>query len=269
MNRPILAVVGAVSALFLVIVLMVLIFGSWTTIPAGYRGVVLRFGAVTGEIMPEGFNGKTPWVTDVVEMEVRTQKEQIKTQGASRDLQTVSTEIAANLHPDPTGVAYLYQNVGLDYLDRIVAPAMQESIKAGIAKYTAEELITKRELVRADIMALLASKLVEHRIVLEDMNIVDFDFSASFNQSIEAKVTAEQNALAARNKLEQVKFEAQQRIEEAKGKAEAMSVESEALKANPQILQLRALEKWNGILPGVTGGAIPFVNIYPEGRDGK
>jgi regulator of protease activity HflC (stomatin/prohibitin superfamily) len=257
----VLVLVGLGAVLVGIIVVLVLVFGSWVTIDAGHRGVVLRMGAVTGQIMGEGFNGKAPWITSVIEMEVRVQKEQVKTEGASKDLQNVSAEVAANLRIDPAKVAVLYQTVGLDYMDRIVAPAMQESIKAAIAKYTAEELITKRELVRGDIKALMVAKLEAHGIILEETNIVDFDFSRSFNDSIEAKVTAQQNALAAENKLAQVKFEAQQRIAEAEGKAKAMTVEALALQSNPAILQLRALEKWDGVLPRVTGAAVPFIDV--------
>jgi len=97
---------------------------------------------------------------------------------------------------------------------------------------------------------------------VDEFNIVNFRFSKVFNEAIEAKVTAEQSALAAKNKLEQIKFEAEQRVAEAKGKAEAITVESNALRSNPQILELRALENWNGVLPQVTGsGGIPFINL--------
>ena len=90
---------------------------------------------------------------------------------------------------------------------------------------------------------------------------MNFDFSKSFNDAIEAKVTAEQNALAAKNKLDQVKYVAQQAVEEATGKAKALSIEGQALQSNPQVLQIRAIEKWNGVLPTVTGSSMPFVNI--------
>ncbi len=138
---------------------------------------------------------------------------------------------------------------------------MQEAIKGSTAKFTAEELITKREMVRDDIKAELAKRLKEHDLVVDEFNIVNFEFSKVFNDAIEAKVTAEQSALAAKNKLEQIKFEADQRVAEAKGKAEAITIESNALRSNPQILELRALEKWNGTLPQVTGGAVPFVTL--------
>jgi prohibitin 2 len=115
--------------------------------------------------------------------------------------------------------------------------------------------------VRDDIKSLLKAKLKERDILVDEFNIVNFEFSKVFNEAIEAKVTAEQQALAAKNKLEQIKFEAEQKVAEAKGKAEAITIESNALRSNPQILELRALEKWNGVLPQVTGGAIPFINL--------
>lgn len=244
-----------------VVLALVVLFGSWTTIPAGHRGVVLKMGAVTGRIMDEGFNFKLPILNTVEQMEVRVKKEDVISEAASSDLQTVDTKIVANLRVDPLRCAILFQTVGHDYNMRIVDPAMQESIKAAIAKYTAEELITKREDVRIAIKKLLVERLAAHGIILENINIVDFNFSKSFNNSIEAKVTAEQNALTAQNKLVQVEFEAQQRVTEAKGKAEAIVVEAAALRDSPDILTLRALEKWDGVLPQVTGSAVPFINI--------
>lgn len=254
---------GIVAAIVVVLMLLVFAFGSWVTVEAGHRGVLLHMGAVTGRVLPEGVSGKTPWVESVVTVNVQVQKEQVVAEAASKDLQTVHTTVAANLRVLPDKVATLYQNVGVEYMDRIVAPAMQESIKSVIAHYTAEELITKREAVKEEVQSLLKDKMVAYGIAVEATNIVNFDFSPSFNASIEAKVTAEQNALAARNKLEQTKYEAEQAAAVAKGKAEAIAIESKALQNNPQVLQLRALEKWNGVLPQVVGGdgAIPFINI--------
>ena len=253
-------IISAVAAGIVVLVVLVLVFGSWGTVEAGHRGVVLRMGAVTGEIKGEGFYGKTPWLDTVVEMNVRTQKEQVETEGASKDLQIVHTIVALNLAVQPDKCATLYQTIGPDYLTVVVSPAMQESIKAIIAQYTAEELVAKREIVREAIAALIASKLSPLGIKTDALNIVNFNFSQSFNEAIEAKVTAEQHALAAKNLLVQKEFEAQQLVATAKGKAEAMQLESKVLQANPAIIQLRALEKWDGVLPRVTGGAVPFID---------
>jgi regulator of protease activity HflC (stomatin/prohibitin superfamily) len=253
----------AILGFFGLLVILVLLFGSWGTVSAGHRGVVLSMGAVTGEIKGEGAYAKTPFVVSIVEMDVRTVKEQVETEGASKDLQTIKAIVALNLSLDPAKCAQVYQTIGVNYLDTMVAPAMQESIKAVLAMYTAEEVISKRELVREAIHKLLTEKLTPIGVRTEGLNIVDLDFSPSFNVAIEAKVTAEQNALAAKNLLAQREYEAQQAVAVAKGKAEAMSIESAALAKNPQVLQLRALEKWSGVLPQVVGTTIPFIDVTP------
>ena len=244
-----------------VILILLLWLSPFGTIPAGERGVHLRFSAVTG-VKQEGLYFIMPLIDSVQRMDIKVQKEQTDADAASKDLQTVNIVVALNYHVDAAKVADIYEKLGLQYKERIIDPAMQEAVKASTAKFTAEELITKRELVRDDIKTQLRARLQERDIVVDEFNIVNFRFSKVFNEAIEAKVTAEQSALAARNKLEQIKFEAEQRVAEAKGKAEAITVESNALRSNPQILELRALEKWNGVLPQVTGsGGIPFINL--------
>ncbi|MBI5654863.1 prohibitin family protein [Candidatus Uhrbacteria bacterium] len=242
---------------------LILLSIAWPfgTIGAGERGVLLRWNAVTGHVYGEGLFVRIPVSDRIIVMDVKVQKEQIEATAASKDLQSVSSIVALNFHISPDKVANIYQDVGVEYKTRLIDPALQESVKASTAKYTAEELITKREQVREEIRNHVKDKLASRGIEVDDFNIVDFSFSRSFNEAIEAKVTAEQSALAAKNKLEQIKFEADQKIAEARGKAEAMRVESEALKSNPQVLELRAIEKWDGRLPTVTGGATPFVNL--------
>ena len=237
------------------------IFWPFGTIGAGERGILLRWGAVTGKVLDEGLFFRIPISDRVIVMDVKVQKEQIDASAASKDLQSVSSIVAVNFHISPDKIASLYQEIGVDYKTRFVDPVLQESVKASTAKFTAEELITKRELVRDDIKAHLKEKLEPRGILIDDFNIVDFRFSESFNEAIEAKVTAEQSALAAKNKLEQIKFEADQAIASARGRAEALKIESEALKNNPQVLQLRALEKWDGRLPAVTSEASPFIDV--------
>ncbi len=242
-----------------------IVFGSFGTVGPGERGILLRFSAVTNTVYNEGLYFKIPYVDDVIIIDVKIQKEQVEADSASKDLQTVNSVVALNFHLDAGRVASIYQQIGRSYKERMVDPAIQESIKASTAKFTAEELITKRESIREEIKNLLKTKLEPHGILVDDVNIVNFNFSEAFNRAIEDKVSAEQESLAAKNRLERIKFEAEQKIAEAKGKAEATRIESEALKSNPEVLQLRALEKWNGVLPQVTGTATPFVSI-PAGK---
>ncbi len=259
---PIKYIIKIIAIIVIIIFLLPLIFGFFGTVWAWERWVLLRFWAVQDKIFNEWLYFKFPYIDSVVIIDTKIQKEQTVSDSASKDLQTVNTVVALNFHIKPEKVAYIYQNVWINYKERIIDPAIQESVKASTAKFTADQLITSREAVREEIKKLLKLKLESLWIIVNDINIVNFNFSPSFNKAIEEKVTAEQEALAAKNKLERIKFEADQRIAEAKWKAEAIRVESEALKSNPEVLQLRALEKWNWILPQVTSGAVPFINVW-------
>ena len=247
--------------LLIVFVVIVPLMSGFGTVGAGERGVRLRFSAVTGSVLDEGLYFQIPFVERVVKMSVQIEKDEASSDAASKDLQSVSTRVAVNYHLDPARVDSVYQEFRDEYQARIIEPSIQEAVKSAIALYTAEELITKRSDVREAIKTNVKEKIEPNGIILDELNIVDFAFSNSFNIAIEKKVTAEQEAFAAQNKLEQVKFEAQQQIEEAKGKAEAIRIEAEALKKSPAVLELRALEKWNGVLPKVTGENVPFINV--------
>jgi len=234
-------------------------------VPVGYRGVKLRLGNTTGGIYQQGMNFRIPFVDQSKDIEIRTQKESVKAVSASKDLQSVEAEVALNFSLDPNKIVDLYQTVGEEFKERIIAPVLQEAIKAITAKYTAEELITKRGQVSDDIRAMLTEKLTPRGIVAEDFNIVNFNFSDSFNEAVERKVTAEQNALASKNKLEQTKYEAEQRIAQAKGEAEAIRIQSEAIQSQggENYVQLQAIKQWNGVLPSqfIPGQSVPFINL--------
>lgn len=249
--------------IFTISMLFIILAGPFAYVPVGYRGIATRLGTPTGTIRDEGVHFKTPFIEGNKNVEVRVQKKEVDSSAASKDLQTVSSKIAVNFAVEPTRVIDLYRSVGDDYDDRILAPALQESVKSITARYTAEELITKRSEVSDAILSELKTRVGQYGLLTSDLNIVDFDFSESFNASIERKVTAQQDALAAENKLKQVQFESQQAGEVARGKAEAQRIEGEALRSNPEVLQLRAVEKWNGVLPQymTAGSATPFINI--------
>jgi regulator of protease activity HflC (stomatin/prohibitin superfamily) len=234
-------------------------------VKAGERGVVLNWGAVSDKILNEGISWRVPVKQKVEKLDVKIQKEEADATAASKDLQTVTTKIALNYHLNPEYVNKLWQNVGSDYKIRIIDPAIQEAIKAITAKYTAEELVTKRQTVKEEIKLLLVDRLAKEYIITDELSIVNFDFSESFNKAIEAKVTAEQNALAAKNKLEQSKYEADQRIAQAKGEAEAIKIQAEAIQSQggAEYVNLKAVEKWNGVLPVqmIPNATVPFINL--------
>jgi regulator of protease activity HflC (stomatin/prohibitin superfamily) len=244
------------------ILFLLLWLGSCGTVNYGERGVLLRFGAVTGIVKNEGLYFKIPLIDRVEILDIKTMKSEIDADASTKDLQMVTSKVALNYHINPTGIAQFFQKFGNNFEPNVLDPGLQEILKAVTARYTAEEVITKREQVREDTNTLLRERFLPQGMLIDGLNIVNFHFSKVFNDAIEAKVTAEQNALTAKNKLEQVKFEAQQMVEAANGKAKAIQVEASAIANNPLVLQLRALEKWNGILPQYVGsGSIPFIQI--------
>jgi len=238
---------------------------SFTLVGAGQRGILITMGKVEDRILGEGLNFKFPFVQSVKKVDVKTQKEEVGVSAASKDLQTVTSKVALNFHLEATQVNQLWQKIGKEYKERIIDPAVQEAVKSATAKYTAEELITKRSEVKDTVKLLLAERLKVEYIAVDEFSIVDFDFSPRFNKAIEDKVTAEQNALAAKNKLEQVKYEAEQRITTAKGEAEAIRIQALAIQSQggAEYVNLKAVEKWNGVLPSymMGGQSVPFVNI--------
>jgi regulator of protease activity HflC (stomatin/prohibitin superfamily) len=257
-------IIKVIGFVLIGLLIIMTILKSFTTIGAGQRGVVLRLGAVNG-IMTEGLNFKVPFIDKVAVLDVKTQKEEVGATSASKDLQTVSAQIALNYHLSPDEVSNLWQSVGDEYKMRIIDPAIQEAVKSSTAKFTAEELITKRPAVKEEIKASLKERLAKEFIIVDEVSIVNFDFSKSFNEAIEAKVTAEQNALASKNKLEQIKYEAEQRIATATAEAEAIRIQAQAIQnqGGAEYVNLKAIEKWNGILPTtmLPSQTLPFINV--------
>ena len=246
---------------FVLLMVVMIAFASVATVSAGHRGVLLTYGKVEDRILQEGITFVTPFVNQVVLMSVQTQKYSSKASSASSDLQTVSTEVTLNYKINENSVNKIYQELSLGFEESVIAPAIQEVVKASTAKYTAEELITKRESVKSDIEQSLRERLSRFGgIEVQTLSITDFQFSSEFNNAIEKKVQAEQDALTAKNRLSQIEYEAKQKIATAYGEAnatltkaiaeaEGLRIQSEAISKSKDILQLRWIERWNGVLP--------------------
>jgi prohibitin 2 len=256
----------------LIIVIFVM-FQSVVIVEAGHRGVVLYLGAVENRVLPEGVHFVIPFVEKVVQMEVRTQKFQAESSAASNDLQEVETVIALNYRLDPIQVNKVYQLLGVNYADRIISPTIQESVKASIAKFNAEELITKRETAKDVIAQAIRSTLTSNDILVENVFITDFKFSEAFATQIEQKVVALQKYLTEQNNLRSVQVVANQTVVQAEatarsnvakanGEAQAIEVISSQLKSSPEYLQWQSINRWNGQLPYATGNnAVPFFQL--------
>lgn len=240
------------------IILTTCIFGTFYIISAGERGILLTFGKPDMVPKTEGLHFKIPIVQSVVKMDIKTQKYTVeKASAASKDLQTVTTDVAINYYISPENTPIIYKTIGINYQDKVIAPAVQEVVKANTAQYTAEELITKRPEVKEKIDAGLRERLAEFNVIVQAISITNFDFSPEFNKAIESKVTTEQNALAAKNKLLQVEYEAQQRVAQAEGEAKAIQIQTQAISMNggQSYLTLKWIERWNGQVSLVNGGS--------------
>ncbi|MFT4523421.1 MAG: regulator of protease activity HflC (stomatin/prohibitin superfamily) [Bacteroidia bacterium] len=265
---------GPLKKLLIVGALLIglLLINPWAQVGAGERGIVLNFGAVQEVVLNEGIHFRIPFVQTVEIMDVRIQKVKTDAASSSSDLQDVDLSVALNYHIIPDKANLVYQTIGTSYKDRIIDPAIQEVIKAVSAKYTAEELITKRPAVSSEMRSALTTRLVASNIAVDAFSIINFSFSQTFTDAIEAKQTAEQNALKAKRDLDRIKVEAEQTIAAATAEAEALRLQK--MNISPDLIELRkieanlkAIEKWNGILPSVTGsGAIPFIGVGDVGK---
>jgi len=277
-NVPVGAAKAIAGIIIALIIIGVIVGAAVTIVDAGHRGILLHWNAVDLTIAPlvEGLHFVVPFADSVVQMEVRTLKIIKSTSSASKDLQTVSTEVTVNYHPSYESIHILYKEVGLDYENRIIQPAIEEVVKQVTANYNAEELITKRPLVKSDIEVEIGKRLMAFNIATEVVSITDFQFSALFAQAIESKVEAEQKAFKAENDLRRIQVEALQseaiaqgvakaNIAQAQGEAQAIKIINQALASNPWYLEWLKIQSWDGVLPLVVGqDGTPFIQIPTE-----
>jgi regulator of protease activity HflC (stomatin/prohibitin superfamily) len=242
------------------VVALLFIFNTFIIIGPGQRGILMTFGKV-GAVWSEGIHFKIPVMQSVVKMSVQILKTEADAAAASKDLQQTDSKIVLNYHIIPDKVNIVYQSIGISYEDVVIHPAIQEAVKEVTSKYNAVELITMREKVKGEIQESLRNKLLSYNLVVDNFNIVNFSFSQQFEQAIEAKQTAEQNALKAQRDLERIKIEATQKVATAQAEAQALGMQRQQV--TPEVLQLRWIEKWDGHLPEVQAGngMIPMINL--------
>ncbi len=263
-----------IAALATFIFIIIILAESVVIVQAGHRGVVLYLGAVEDRVLGEGMHFIIPFAEQVIQLEVRTPKFQADASAASNDLQEVQTVIALNYHIDPNDANVIFQQLGPDYSDRIIAPTIQESVKASVAKFNAEELITKRETAKGVIAEAIRNTLSHRNIVVETVFITDFKFSQAFADQIESKVVAFQKYLTEQNNLRaiqvianqtvvQAEAQAKANVAKANGESQAIKVINQQLRQNPQYLQWQSINRWNGQMPYSlgSGGGLPFFQL--------
>ncbi len=254
---------------YLVAAALIFVFWlSFTTVDAGTRGVVLRFGALTGRTLEPGPHLIIPIFESVRPISVQVQVEKLDSLAASHDLQIVHTEVTLAYYQDPCCVTDIWAKLNDDALNRVVIPAIQEAIKAQTAQFDAEQLVAQRAVVRDGIEKYVRDRLTAHHIDVDAVSITNFNFSDEYNRAIEAKVTAQQNALKAENDLTRIKIEAEQKVTQAQAEAKALEVQKQQI--TPELIELRTIEmmtnRWDGHLPDVymagnSGGALPMIDV--------
>ena len=265
-----------IGILIILLIIFIFLWSSFALVPAGHRGVVLWWGSVEKRVMGEGLNFKVPMAERVIKVDVRVQPHPFKEiDAASKEYQMVKLTGMMNFHIDPSFVNDLYQKVGLDFANKVIDPAFNDFVKEVVPIYQITEILPKREEVRKRAMTKLGENLARYHIVVDDIYFANIRFSPEYEKAVEAKQVAQQQVETQRQVLFQREIEAQQKVATAKGEAESISVVAQGqAKANealsrsisPILVQYKTIEKWNGILPQVSGGGIPLIDLgKPEG----
>lgn len=250
----------------IVLIGLILIFGSFTIVGPNEQGVRVTLGKASEGSLGSGVHFKFPLISSIHKVSIQTQTDNDKLPAASSDLQDVEIEVVVNWHVNPNSVRDVqFQYRGLDnYTKSVIGPMVRDAVKATSARYTAENLVKQRDEFASQIAKLLSETMASKGAVSERVSIVNFTFSPSFTKAIEAKVVAEQDALAAKNKLAQSEYEAQQRVATAKGEAEAIRIQASAItqQGGADYVKLQWVSKWNGILPTtMLGENTPIINL--------
>lgn len=260
-------IVGAVIAVVVLIALFIL--WPFATVPAGYVGVMTSFGAPSATVYDPGIHFRVPISQSMHNVYIGVYKAESDVAGSSKDLQQVDMKVSVNFNILPNAAIGIYSNLGGDPWTQVMDPAVHDIVKAVAARYEATDLIQKRDQVSQEVRESLLTRFKNIGVNVSAVNIVNFQFSKQFNDAIEAKITAQQNALRVENEIVQTKWEAQKRVVEseaalkvAENTAKANELTGKSLEANPALIEKLKVEKWDGHYPTyMMGGAMPMIQF--------
>ncbi len=259
-----------IVALVFIGIIVLAIINPFTTVDAGERGVVLRWGAFEGRVFEPGLHIVVPIAENVVKMDVRSNKFSLESSEAySKDLQVVKIESALLYQIDPAQVGNIYQEIGTALEEKVILPSLEAAIKQTVAKYTAEEILAQRARVQQEIEDAVRTSIAPRHMIVTQYSMVNESFSPAFEDAIERKQIAEQDSKRAENELKTAKIQAEQRIAQAQAEATAIKLQSEAANNDKYValkaleVQVEAVKKWDGQLPQtmVPGSSLPFINV--------
>lgn len=231
-------------------------------VDTGHRGIETNLGKVVSESLPEGLYFYNPITSNIVEMDTRTLSYEAETEAYTKDLQQANIAFKINYNLEKTKVHLVYQEVGEDWEEKLVPQVVIGSLKEVIGKWTAEELISNRDKVLIAVTERTKKNLASQNVNVTNVELTNIAYSTAFENAIEAKVTAIQEAVKAQNQTKRIEEEAKQKVISAKAEAESMQIRSAALSQNKSLVEYEAVQKWNGVLPQyVLGNSTPFINL--------
>lgn len=260
---PINRVAGFTMKLVLGLALSAFLTGcGCSVVGTGERGVETRFGEIQGEPKPEGLYFYNPFTSGLKTFDVRESKLEGKTKPYTKDTQTAEITYILTYAPDPTQIHLLYKNMGEDWAEKIVKPAVEDTIQNVIGQETADDLMGKREDTRKKAFAKLQEQLAGRSVSIRSLAFTNVDFDDAYEKAVENKVVAIQKAAEAKNKTVEIEEKAKQTVLAAEAEAKSMQIRSQALSQNKSLVDYEAVQKWNGVLPQyMTGSAMPFLNL--------
>lgn len=253
---------SATAVIVFLLIMFLLIFQPMTIVGVGERGVKVTLGQTSPVALDEGVHFVMPFVSTVKKMNVKTVKSNIATMAQSKDIQQARITYVVNYNLQPENAPKVYRNVGKDYVSIIVMPNVEGIVKDVIGKWNAQDIVANREKVASEILFKLSDKLAKNYITVTDFQITEIQYSNAFEQAIENKVTAEQDALKAKNQTVKVQEEARQKVIAAEAEAKSMAIRAQALSQNKNLVEYEAVQKWDGKLPEyMMGNTVPFINV--------
>lgn len=246
----------------LLLIIFIAFFNPIAIVGVGERGVKVTLGKVSPTSYTEGVHFVTPFISSIKNMNVKTQKNYINTSVYTKDIQQAQISYVLNYNLQPENAHRMYREVGANYFETVVSPVVEGTIKDVIGKWNAQDLVANREKATQEILIKLQKHLTPKYVNITDFQMTAIAYSGVFEKAIESKVTAEQEALRAKNKTVQIQEEAKQKLISAEAEAKSMSIRAHALTQNKNLVEYEAVQKWDGKLPEyMLGGSVPFINI--------
>ena len=254
---------SATAIIVLLLIVFLILFQPMTIVGVGERGVKVTLGQTSPVALDEGVHFVMPFISTIKKLDVKTVKSSIITMAQSKDIQQAKITYVINYNLQPDNAPKMWRKVGKNYVDIIVMPTVEGILKDVIGKWNAQDIVANRERVASEILNKLQVELSKNYIDVTGFQITNIDYSKAFEEAIESKVTAEQDALKAKNQTVKVQEEARQKVIAAEAEAKSMAIRAQALAQNKNLVEYEAVKKWDGKLPETMlgGNSVPFINL--------